>query len=83
MQASSLVAPCLWQELFKRVQHVDVLPPTRTSPPAGASADGWSTGLVTFLFPTLADTGGRSGEALPLAWTDAGQHAAAEPGPSQ
>ena len=40
-------------------------------------------GLVTFLFPTLAGAGGRTDEALPLAWTDAGQHAAAAPGPSR
>ena len=40
-------------------------------------------GLVTFLFPTLAGAVGRSDEALPLAGTDAGQHAAAAPGPSQ
>ena len=40
-------------------------------------------GLVTFFFLTIAGAGGRSDEALPLAWTDAGQHAAAAPGPSQ
>ena len=39
--------------------------------------------LVTFVFPTLAGAGGRSDEALPLAGTDAGQHAASAPGPSQ
>ena len=39
--------------------------------------------LVTFLLPTLAGAGGRSDEAPPLAWTEAGQHSAAAPGPSQ
>ena len=39
--------------------------------------------LVTFVFPTLAGAGGRSDEALSFAGTEAGQHAAAAPGPSQ
>ena len=82
LQASSLVALCLLQKLLKRGQHVDALLPTLQEPHLLQEQVQMGV-LVTFVFPTLAGAGGRSDEALPLAGTDAGQHAAAAPGPSQ